>query len=305
MNNYHWKRVQTPNWEPISFGATSVVEKNIYFTGGWNPLANSFNSDVWVGDPNFEWIKFASEKMWSPRNGHTLTKFHDKLILIGGFNYTNRCLNDVWIFDPKNPMLGWTCIVDDAPWEGREGHQSLVYHDFIWIFGGKVNSGISNEIWKSPDGIEWERVSENSLWEPRCFHNVVVYNNKLWLIGGSLSVDNAKNDVNVSDNGKDWKLVDEHLPFTPRFGSGAAVYDNKIWLIGGSDASESHFSNETWWYTQEEGWSKLAIESSWKPRWAFNCLSNFQNQILLICGGVRYQDRKYGAYSDSWVLIDK
>jgi N-acetylneuraminic acid mutarotase len=301
MHDYIWKKIPTPKWEPVSFAATCVHEDNLYLCGGWNPITNSFNSQVWKTNHNFQWENIFAKSPWSPRNGHSLTFFKDKLYLIGGFNYKSKYLNEVWTLNLDNPGRERKWIQHSIPWEGREGHKAIIFRDSLWIYGGITKSGIKNDIWSSKNGIDWEGDFEIPPWSPRCFHTIQLYNNKLWLIAGSSSI-RTNNDMYVSTNGINWKEYDSDLPFSPRFGSGAAVFDDKIWLIGGSDGEERKFNNDVWWFTEENKWNKLPIESPWTPRWGFNCVNVQNNVLTLLCGGVRNLDRKYSAFADGWAL---
>ncbi len=304
MENYCWKVVETPKWEPVSFAASCVDDNVLYMSGGWNPTTNTFTSQVWTCNFDFQWQNHSTKDGWSPRNGHSLTKFKDRLYLIGGFNYGSKYLQDIWVLNLDEEKEEWNCIQESPPWEGREGHQTLAFRDSLWIFGGITESGVKNDIWYSKDGVNWEEKFEIPPWSPRCFHNVLLYNNKIWLITGSSS-DGAKNDMYFSKNGENWQLFDGTLPFTPRFGSGVAVIDDKIWLIGGSDAKESEFYKDIWWFTEKEGWNELYIDTPWNPRWGFNCLQVYKGNLILLCGGVRFPDRKYSAYADGWALVKK
>ena len=305
MSDYIWRKIKTPNWEPVSFASSCIYEKNLYLSGGWNPLTNALSSQFWKCDSDFNWEKIVNQNHFNPRNGHTMTKYNDRIYIIGGFNYKSRFLEDVWILNPNELSEGWKCILPNAPWDSREGHKTIVFRDSLWIFGGKTLSRALNDIWISRDGINWEEAAPSSPWSRRCFHNVQLYNDKLWLIAGSSTIEIANNDMFCSKNGVDWELHDEPPPFTPRFGGGVTVFDEKMWLIGGSDASEKQFYNDVWWFTEKEGWNQLGIDTPWTPRWGFNCVSVYNDNLVVLCGGVRYPDRKYSAFTDGWILQKK
>ena len=301
MSNYKWNEIETPGWEPVSFAASCSHDNEIYLSGGWNPLTNSFNAQFWKMDEHKLWENLKRTPIWSPRNGHTLTEFNGDLWLIGGFNYESRYLEDIWKLDPSDMEHGWKCVSQRNSWEGREGHSTIVYKNSLWILGGIASSGVKNDIWTSKDGITWEGDFETPPWCGRCFHSVISFNGKLWLIAGSAQK-SAMKDMYVSTNGHEWELFDENLPFTPRFGSGTCIYDDKIWFVGGSDGKEKAFNNEVWTFSEEEEWRKFPVQSPWSPRWAFNTTLNYKNSLILLCGGVRFPDRKYSAYVDGWVL---
>jgi leucine-zipper-like transcriptional regulator 1 len=81
----------------------------------------------------------------------------------------------------------WVQVNAGPRWSSRTEHASVVFQDKIWVLGG-LNKGISNgnlnDVWSSPDGVNWTQVTAAAAWEPRSRHSALVYDGKLWVLGG-------------------------------------------------------------------------------------------------------------------------
>lgn len=86
----------------------------------------------------------------------------------------------------------------------------------MWIIGGQTTAGsagksVTNEIWRSADGVTWTRVTPiGTIFSPRDRHAAVAFNNKLWVVGGwdefpGLGGTGTRfNDVWSSPDGVNW-----------------------------------------------------------------------------------------------------
>lgn len=142
-------------------------------------------------------------------------------------------------------------------WSKREGMFSIVYKDYIWVYGGmtQVQKHICgnrtcggdyrkymNDIWRSDNGYEWEYMG-TAPWMKRAGHSVVIHNELLYLMGGitgddeyillfiiylfifysDVDNDHYLNDFWVSENGINWTQIITPHSYTPRayFGAGS------------------------------------------------------------------------------------
>lgn len=75
------------------------------------------------------------------------------------------------------------------------GFESIVYDEKVWIIGGiRPDGNVSNEIWYSSDGVNWEQAPP---FFGRVGHAVTVFKDKIWGVGGG-SADSDYSDVNDS-----------------------------------------------------------------------------------------------------------
>lgn len=120
-------------------------------------------------------------------------------------------------------------------------HQSLIFQNKIWVFGGERAGYITNTILSSSDGAHWNRWDNSNAFPGRQEHQVVFFKNKLWLIGGYGYLERdvfstfVLNDIWSSDDGIVWRKALASAPFEGRRKHKVASFAGKLWLIGGVD----------------------------------------------------------------------
>jgi hypothetical protein len=197
--------------------------------------------------------------------------------------------------------VNWTEVTQLTGFSTRAAHSSFVFDNKIWVIGGQMPGGRTNEVWSSLDGSSWTLVTGEAAFPPIQMHTSVVFNNKMWIIGGYADIPTITktNEVWSSSNGRDW--VSEGLAgFSPRNSHSSVVYDSKIWVIGGSVAgiSPSH-TNEVWSSTNGTSWVKETTTANFPPRWGHSSVVH-DNKMWTI-GGM-YTDPGFfnDAYNDVW-----
>lgn len=193
--------------------------------------------------------------------------------------------------------------VADLPFAHRDGVGVVHFKDEIWMMGGWVYGPLTNEIYKSSDGINWEFVGFGD-WPGRHCAGMVAFNNKLWVISGD-----GYPDVWSSEDGVHWVLEVKEAPWGKRYAPYVTVFDNKLWLIGGV-----RFWNEDGIYSQDleipynDVWSsedgvhwKLEIEQApWGPRGIIHGSLIHQDEIWIVGGGSKLRNSPTTIYNDVW-----
>ncbi len=92
--------------------------------------------------------------------------------------------NDVWSTADGNV---WKQETASAPWSPRAYHAVLVHEGRLWVIGGgnyvpKYHA--LNDVWASPNGVDWERVTDRAAWDPRIWFSAVVHRDRMWVLGG-------------------------------------------------------------------------------------------------------------------------
>jgi len=168
-----------------------------------------------------------------PRMDHATVVFDNKIWVFGGYNPNARGDRDCYLEDIWYTEDGyiWVNVTMDAPWQGRRGHEVVVFdadrdgEDELYLIGGFrayreqgiTYGGAVNDVWRSTDGLSWERIKDHSYrttathptsaaedvrgadiydpaddidWYPRLNHTVLIYDadddgmEELCLIGG-------------------------------------------------------------------------------------------------------------------------
>ncbi|MDX1966867.1 MAG: hypothetical protein SFV23_06835 [Planctomycetaceae bacterium] len=52
------------------------------------------------------------------------------------------------------------------------------------VKGNHAQGGNRNDVWHSPNGVEWQELP-NTPWKPRHAANLVVHSDRLWIIAGN------------------------------------------------------------------------------------------------------------------------
>lgn len=215
-----------------------VFNDKMWVVAGVDNEGNLLN-DVWSSENGVDWVLETDNASFPPRYEHALTVFQNKLWLIGG-NDSRYEFDDIWMSEDG---INWELITDDAEFPARYEHCSIVFNDRIYVIGG-INSnqgsgfGALNDVWSSPDGINWEIETVDAEFSPRWGHSTTVLNGEIWIIGGLGG--GRKNDVWSSKNGIDWieeSVITPEYPLTSRFNHSTVTYMNQLVLIGGNDGS--------------------------------------------------------------------
>jgi hypothetical protein len=199
----------------------------------------------------------------------------------------------------------WMQAFEKAPWCPRDSGGEVVFDNKMWILGGwtiDANQKFQrlNDIWRSSDGVSWEKVTDSAPWPVRNLPGSVVFRNAIWILGGT-DGKKAMNDVWSTADGKIWTQSPVQPPWSPRVAFGCAVYKEKLWVMGGFDtASMTHF-NDVWCSKDGSNWKLISSKAAWSVRGMFP-LVVFGKKMWLYGGGV--YDQKSENFHDVWCTED-
>jgi len=282
-NGLDWTALSTnAQFSPRS-GRGVSFNGQVWIIGGsttGSPETNSaYSSQIWRSDSGTDWTQVATTgTIFSPRDGHCVVVFQNKLWVIGGWDGevdaggTETRLNDVW---SSSDAVTWT---KHEPTGGvifapRVGHDAVVFQSKLWVIGGNLQAETdSNEVWSSPDGDTWTLVPSVSPFVARRSQRVVAFNNELWMIGGGAQVnigaDPGTSDVWHSADGASWTL--QSAAFPPRLRQAVEVFNGRMYVIGGA-SSENYLSgtlyNDVWSSADGSTWLKETPAAQFAPRW--------------------------------------
>ena len=215
----NWSQVSTENpFLQRAYHQSFVHDDKLWVLGGLNFYFGTYGlDDIWTSaDGGVNWVEVVvntNSEMWSVRNEHQAFFYDNKLWVLGGYDSVKK--NDIWT--SADGGTNWSEISipsGGSRWSGRQGHQSFVHDDKLWVLGGNTISSENNDIWTSADGgTNWSQVSVNgNQWSKRHRFQAFSYDDKLWVLGGLDNVNNYKNDIWYSaDNGTNWvEIVHEN-----------------------------------------------------------------------------------------------
>lgn len=174
----------------------------------------------------------------------------------------------------------WTASTA-APWTARDKFGCVVFNGIIFVMGGAGGGGFShfNDVWSSPDGVNWTQVIAAAPWAKRHSFGLVVLGSKLFLVGGSGT--SAYNDVWSTPDGVNWTQVVGSAPWEGRLGVSVVGFNQGIILMGGQGTT---YHNDVWFSPDGVTWTQLVVNAGWSAR-AFSTALVYANK-LWIFGGV-------------------
>jgi hypothetical protein len=96
------------------------------------------------------------------------------------------------------------------------------------------NYTATNDVWSSPDGVNWTRVTEHAPWPPRIWFSAAVQGGKMWVLGGwSNNPFENHNDVWHSADGERWEQLSTAKVWERRHEHSAYVFGDKLWVVAG------------------------------------------------------------------------
>lgn len=275
--------------------------------GSWTPIFAQLSPRLPV--EQFAGIEKTRTAGYGQRDGAQLLYLNGNYYLLGGWNAvlpnswsaSDITTNEVW---RSTDLVSWTKILTHdanppvsgagARWRRRHSFGTLVIGNYLYVIGGDTSDTgppYPSDVWRSLDGITWERVAATSPWQ---YLSIVGYfQNAIHIMGGTGS---SRQHTRSLDGGVTWQTLPD-MPFD-RASITRAVTDpnrNRMYLIGGLDPITGNRKNDCWEY-DGVSWAQVSASAAWLGRewiatayyesrlWALTG-SNVSNQ-----GGGRYSE---------------
>lgn len=261
---------------------------------------------------------------WSPRAGLQAVQHRGNFYVMGG--RTPKIVpeafgdsifhNDVW--KSKDSGKTWNLVSGGhgAPWAARAYFQAVKKGRYMYVIGGQDSMAIDNpdptcggaplppgacpdsilkstffnDVWRSHDGITWEKMTGNAPWDPRAGLSAVVHRGWIYVTGGSVNDDSAIigpggppriyfNDVYRSRDGRHWQKVNAEAPWAKRAGAVLVSRGHYMYLLGGEDGFVCNeftprcppYFNDVWKSRDGHYWKRVTDSAGWSPRPGHQC----------------------------------
>lgn len=149
-----------------------------------------------------------------------------------------------------------------APWAGRMGHAVVAHDGKVWVLGGLIAYlYYMNDVWSSPDGVNWTEVSPmmKAPWGPRHDLAAASFAGKLWVIGGYSGRNEGTHEADIwsSPDGVAWTQVTTPPEWPGRMGHTALVHQNMLWVLGGASL------RDVWHSADGISWTPATLDAPW------------------------------------------
>ena len=228
-----WNRlVAEAPWAARNLAGCVVFEDRLYLMGGFDGVRTL--ADVWCSTDGMSWECVASHTPWGARGAFGCVVYDGRLWVFGGLEWEGRRHHaDVW---SSTDGVNWEQVEARASWGERAMFPAVVHDEAMWVLGGgnyhDPTASVS-DVWRSSDGVRWERITPEAGWAPRRFHKAVSHGGALWVLGGATVGTINQRDVWMTRTGRDWKCVDDPAPWDVRHEFGLLPAWGRVWLLGG------------------------------------------------------------------------
>lgn len=204
----------------------------------------------------------------------------------------DRTTNEVWStrdlldwrlelrHDAEPPVTG-----PGARWGRRHVFPTVVHQGQLWVLGGEANfSPWPSDVWKSPDGVNWERVLAAAPWTPKYEPISATYNGAMYLMGGfDYHTLSASSEMWRSFDGVRWERLAD-MPFARAGVYAGAVLCGRLFVIGGSSGPQAArtLHNDTWSWDGRR-WTHASASAGWVAR-DFNATATYGGRLWVING---------------------
>jgi hypothetical protein len=303
FDNYGWNLVTEPApWTARAGLEAVLLDGDFYILGGrtpneWVPPPagpipgdSTLWGDVWRStDRGQTWDELLATddaSHWAARAYHEVVTKDGRMVLIGGQNF-GLIPNPECDFNPA------------------------CFPAFIPV------SEFFNDVWSSPDGINWTLLTGDAGWQGRAGLSAAVFKDRIFVMGGSFNDDPdivggppvrvLFNDVWSSEDGVHWTQLTDNAPWAPRAGAAVVVKNGYLWLLGGEFGFFGFpppYFNDVWRTRDGVNWELVTPAADWSPRPGHTC-DVLRNHIVCF-GGFGQSDNPADPFApanpmDVWV----
>ena len=170
-----------------------------------------------------------SATSFTARSNANLATLNNRLFLVGGYNPSQRMMNDVW---SSTNGVTWTQLTPAASFSKRQSAALATYNGQLWLIGGYDGTQLLNDVWVSSDGISWtERTVSAGFFG--LFEHSTGGVSEPSVVGWWIDASGMRNDVWSTSDGVTWTLATGSAAFSPRSQTAIAPLGSSLFLVGG------------------------------------------------------------------------
>lgn len=186
--------------------------------------------------------------------------------------------------------------VDKVPFGKRIGHCLIEKDNILYLIGGESNNGLTNDLWISKDGVEWDLKKQNLDFSPRKDFQITEFKNKYYMSGGVDRSGKYKNDIYRSSDLINWVKIVGKAEWSPRKDHGFISKGKYLYIIGGN--SKGTLKNDIWRSEDAIHWNIVNEKVPFSARTSFKTI-NVKNKVIILGGHT-----ENGTISEIWSTTD-
>jgi hypothetical protein len=249
---------------------------------------------LWMSDNGESWHKISDSLPFGNRRGFAIETLNNEVYLVGGYgeysDSTNRAwfgynsnnsswacmLNDVW---KSEDGINWVQIREKADFPPRANHSLLSFENKLWLIGGSTrpfshpDGKYLNDIWISPDGINWTFQTTNI--GTTAFHSTIIVNDIIY------NIENGK--VQKSNDGIGWETLITDANVISNIGPfvSSESFLGLLWLKScGCKYTSTSDSSYIWYSNDGINWMLDGVKTGNLTE-SQNSLIQFQNHLWI------------------------
>lgn len=267
---YHGNVLIRDLWYSVDGAAWTLVNSETPYDGYsemvvYEKKVWAIKGSVWCSTDGVNWTQVAARTPFGIRG-------YGEVVVHGGKMWQLGSGDDIWC---TTDGAKWKCAARHAPYGARRAAGVVVFRGKTWVMGGYIERPNSppekhyrqfttyNDVWRSSDGVRWERVLTHAPWSARMWFGSKVYANRIWVIGGFDNVNGANlGDVWYTEDGVNWREFVSERAFSPRHEPTCYVFDKSLWVVAGNSWP---VRNDVWRLTLPQGESEDRRAAKVKP----------------------------------------
>ncbi|MEM8889575.1 MAG: fibronectin type III domain-containing protein [Bacteroidota bacterium] len=263
--SFSFRTGDIPNEAPEAFNLQSpadqedfvALEVDLRWDAATDPDGDALSYDILLdqnANPSTEVGTDISQTSFRLTGLSSETQYYWKVIAKDGKG--GQAESQVYTFSTRASVSA--TLESTAPWATRASHAAVEFNGKMWVFGGNGCCGTRyNDVWSSPDGVNWTEEASNAGWAGRTAFGATVHDGKIWLSGGNSSYTsgNEFGDVWYSSDGITWTRATANAAFGGRYGHEMLSYNGKLWILGGRDVNNTYSNNQVWSSTDGISWT--------------------------------------------------
>lgn len=290
-----WRVIENDNsWTARDGAGLEFLNGYLYLLGGWN--YTTATNEVWRTKNLVDWEQLP-DAPWEARHGAGWVVHDNKLWVVGG-----DLIDDVWF---SSDGITWVMALSSAPFGKRYTPSAVSFGGFIYLYGGQYWSPVDwcnsrpdclpvglNDVWRSKNGVDWEKIQPNAPWSGRSLvHGGLYFNNEIFVVGGGLknAVERYSEtysefgDIWSSSDGVNWTKRLDAFSFLPRTHFSVLATASGCYVSDGSVGVQSNVSNDLFFAKNCIDYIQLETPKEMKKRHA-SSLFEFNGSIVILGG---------------------